>query len=664
MSDDVGPLSVSLDPRAQALIRDGRTLFAQGDVERARQCFAAAVAIEPDDAAARAGLDRCRRLLAEGLQRAEPSRSMPIEGRSTVEIRGPIDLRPELPLGDADDGHEATVVDPPAQRLIDAELARARDAGGASPRADAARAAPDGDNDGADDGDAGPDDQTRVEHDPVELAGHDVGAAPVSRSGLAGAGAPGDGYGEEQARGPFGGDAARGDHDGGEPPRRQFRGEDPRGGHDGGEPSRRQFRGEVPRGDHDDGELPRAFESNGTRGAGGTPRDPYDPNGRGFRVDGPGARRRPGAPHGPGSRRGPGAPYGPASSHPVPAAPAGGFPSPDYPGADPMGSQGYPTGPDAGHASSRFPAMPVARPGRSGRFWLIVAAIVSAAAGIAILVGYAASGSNDGGGAGSAAAISAGAGGVKADGSGSTAAAAGTPGPGAATDPDASGVPALSAALAPGAAEVRVGRIEHPVVAVVVASTDGAVERIHVKAGGSVTTGQKLYSLRAGKGVRSSEAIVSSPAAGRIERRAARGDRVARGDVLAQLVDPDQWLVIADLRSDQVTTGWSCTIATAEGRNRAPCRVESVQRLSGERSLATVTVATAQAGWLQGGVQPLLLRLIPPGGAPEEPTTPTEGSTATGGSSKAAGGASGPTGSPAKDAASPSADGRGPDAGR
>ena len=305
--------------------------------------------------------------------------------------------------------------------------------------------------------------------------------------------------------------------------------------------------------------------------------------------------------------------------------------------------------------------MPAARAARSGRFWLVVATIVATAAGIAILIGYAASGSD--GYQAQPDPASAGAGSISPDGGGvahrlpATAAAATGPGAGtAAGDPGAGRVPALSAALGPGAAEVRVGHIEHPVVAVVVASTDGAVERIHVKAGGSVTTGQKLYSLRAGKGVRSTEAIVSSPAAGRIERRAARGDRVSKGDVLAQLVDPDQWLVIADLRSERVTTGWSCTIATPEGRNRAPCRVESVQRLGAEQSRATVTVATAQAVWLQGGEQPLLLRLIPPGAAAEEPPTPTEGA------SKAPGGATAPTGRAAKDASSSPAGG-GPDAG-
>ena len=199
MSDDVGSRSVSADPRAQVLIRDGRTLFAQGDVDRARQCFAAALAIAPDDASARAGLDRCRRLLAEGLAGGASPASMPIEGRGTVEIRGPIDLRPELslgdPLGDADDGPEATVVDPHGQRLIDAALARARDADGASPRGGAARPAPrtDGDDD---------DDQTRVEDDPADLADDDVGAAPALTAALAG-GAPGDPYREAPARGPF-----------------------------------------------------------------------------------------------------------------------------------------------------------------------------------------------------------------------------------------------------------------------------------------------------------------------------------------------------------------------------------------------------------------------------------------------------------------------------
>jgi multidrug efflux pump subunit AcrA (membrane-fusion protein) len=344
----------------------------------------------------------------------------------------------------------------------------------------------------------------------------------------------------------------------------------------------------------------------------------------------------------------------------------GRFPSPGHVDAEPMASHGYPAGPEAGYASTRFPAMPVTQEGRSRRVWLIAAPVVAAAAGIAILIAFTASGDDEKRSSKTAAGAERVAldGGVT--GSGAAAASSGSAGSGAGTgavagDPGTPVVPALSPSLAPGAAEVRIGRIEHPVVAVVVASTDGAVERIHVKAGGSVTTGQKLYSLRAGKGVRSSEAIVISPAAGRIERRAARGDRVAKGDVLAQLVDSDRWLVIADLRSDQVTTGWSCTIATSEGRNRAPCRVESVQRLSGEQSRATVTVATDQAAWLQGGEQALLLRLIPPG-APEDPPTPTEGSSAPVRAPDRAGSPKVPDRS-AKDAASASTDRRGPDAG-
>ncbi|HTE54846.1 MAG TPA: biotin/lipoyl-containing protein [Kofleriaceae bacterium] len=260
------------------------------------------------------------------------------------------------------------------------------------------------------------------------------------------------------------------------------------------------------------------------------------------------------------------------------------------------------------YASGPIPRVPD-RPARArtARFWLgVVAAIGVGATAIGVLVGYLAFGGDDD--AQPTASIAG-----RADDASSAKVVDGEPG--AAIQPAASAVGAgarTGTALDPGAAEVRVTRIEHPVVAAAVAATDGEVERIHVKAGGSVTTGQKLYTLRAGRGVRAAEAVVSAPAAGRIERRAARGDHVEKGDVLAQLVDPALWLVVADLSSDNVTTAWSCTVSTAEGRNRAPCRVESVQRLGGQNSRATASVASDVALWLQGGGQELLLKLTPP----------------------------------------------------
>jgi biotin carboxyl carrier protein len=187
--------------------------------------------------------------------------------------------------------------------------------------------------------------------------------------------------------------------------------------------------------------------------------------------------------------------------------------------------------------------------------------------------------------------------------------------------------PPPPAAAATGSIETRVKTVEHPVLAVAVAPLSGDVERVHVKAGGSVTTGQKLYTLRDGRGARSSESTVEAPVAGRIERRAARGDSVRKGDVLAQLVDPAMWTMVADTRSEAVGPQWSCVVSTIEGRNRAPCRVESVQQLGGPQSRVTATVVAEVAGWLQGGGQELSLSLAPPapptGAASPEPVAAT-----------------------------------------
>jgi hypothetical protein len=193
---------------------------------------------------------------------------------------------------------------------------------------------------------------------------------------------------------------------------------------------------------------------------------------------------------------------------------------------------------------------------------------------------------------------------------------------GAVPDPAAVKVVAPSEPPRTGSVEARINRVEHPVVAAAQAPTSGEVERVHVKAGGSVTTGQKLYTLREGKGARGVEAVVSAPAAGRIERRAARGDRVEKGDVLAQLVDPAVWLLGADVATDDPTVTWSCQVSTAEGRDRAPCRIESVQDLGGKQSRVTASVVAEVAGWLQGGGQELTLALSPPAGVAIKPSSP------------------------------------------
>ena len=145
----------------------------------------------------------------------------------------------------------------------------------------------------------------------------------------------------------------------------------------------------------------------------------------------------------------------------------------------------------------------------------------------------------------------------------------------------------------------------------------GEVARVHVKAGGTVTTGQKLYTLRDGTGVRAAEVAVEAAAAGRIERRAARGEKVQKGTVLAQLVDPEVWQVVADVSSEDVATSWSCAVASGDGRERAPCRVEGVQKLGAEQSRVTASVS-ASAAWLQRGGE-LVLSVSPTGAASAGP---------------------------------------------
>lgn len=80
------------------LVRDGQAKFASGDVEEARSAFARALKLKPDDAGARAGLERCERLLKEQAgPPADPGVTPPW---------------PSDDFPDSGENPEATIVDP------------------------------------------------------------------------------------------------------------------------------------------------------------------------------------------------------------------------------------------------------------------------------------------------------------------------------------------------------------------------------------------------------------------------------------------------------------------------------------------------------------------------------------------------------------------------
>jgi hypothetical protein len=609
--------------QALALVRDGRSFFAQGDVERARACFAAAVEIAPHDPSARSGLERCERLLAEGVRGSDPAGARPPPAHAEAGDSPDLDDggsgpgvgeeateavalgsgsgRDDGPDQVGDDGDdvdvdiepEATVVDPMAARRVEAELERAREEARAAGR----------------DGDAAAGARSRARRGEAGYGAIGSGPEravpePSSPAGFPTGDAPGSG------RVTGGGPRVLHQPPGHEPPGSAF-GPGFRPGHRSGPhgipPVPPGMGQQGPQGDEPDAEV-------------GSGQPGFGPgNGMDAEKTYP---RHVGAPS-PQGRPPPGPPI-----HALPDAGPQSFAS--YPPQGGPGPAAFP------HVSTPIPSAyssgPMSMVGRLGlgtpttrttQYWVGVAFAVGlgcTAFGLVLgWVGFSTDG--EGGEAKPAARAPAGTGDENVAKVADPSGVAGAPGAEMCPDgrPCPPGLGAGAAASAPLAAavEARVTRVEHPVVAVAEAPASGEVERVHVKAGGAVTTGQKLYTLREGKGgVRDAEAVVNAPAAGRIERRAARGDQVRKGDVLAQLVDPAVWLVISDLTSDAVTMEWTCQVSTAEGRNRAPCRVESVQRLGGEQSRLTASVISDVASWLQGGGQELVLALAPPTGTP------------------------------------------------
>ncbi len=162
------------------------------------------------------------------------------------------------------------------------------------------------------------------------------------------------------------------------------------------------------------------------------------------------------------------------------------------------------------------------------------------------------------------------------------------------------------------ASSARVSAIERPVLAVVAAPAAGQVAKLHARAAAHVKAGSKLYTIKGDKKAKAPDSIVEAPRAGRFEVRAAEGDKVAEGDVLALLVDPDAWLLFADLAGDAVAPTWRCEVASGDGVSRSPCRIESTQPLGGGRLRATARVVARDAGWLKGDETDLSLTLTPP----------------------------------------------------
>jgi biotin carboxyl carrier protein len=547
--------------QALALVRDGRTYFAQGDVERARACFAAAVEIAPTDQIARAGLARCERLLAESTRGPDDTGGPDAGAGGALEGGGEGDTQ-AMAIPPTDVAGEATVVDALAGHRAELERARenARSGRGRAGRASSGSRMAEGA-------------ASRPPEPPGDAFGPD--------GPFAGGSPPGAPHGASPALGFPGGSAPPGGFDPAAPPGPDF---GPRpgigpGGEHGGEHAPGQQAAYPRYVAGGPGNYPQVSP-------GAPPMGPPGPPGHGPMLPGPGPQ---------------GMPY--------PPAPGSTGPFPQF---------GAPA------ASGYGPVVTWLGIPRSRNFLIGVAiAIAVGFMGLGLLVGFLAFGGGDDEGGGALATPPA-----------TASAAAGDEAAGKRAQSAPAPAPAgRPAGVMAGRIEARVKTVEHPVLATAVAPVSGEVERVHVKAGGAVTTGQRLYTLREGKGARAVETTVEAPAAGRIERRAARGDSVQKGDVLAQLVDPAVWNLVADLTSDDVNTEWSCEVSTIEGRNRASCRIEGVQRLGGQQSRVTATVGAEAATWLQGGGQELLVALSPtdspalssaaPAGATAGATTPS-----------------------------------------
>lgn len=112
---------------------------------------------------------------------------------------------------------------------------------------------------------------------------------------------------------------------------------------------------------------------------------------------------------------------------------------------------------------------------------------------------------------------------------------------------------------------------------------------------------------------RGREVAVTAPAAGPLHRVAADAAAVARGEVLAQLLDPASWRLLVELPGERPPAGAACEVAGDAEAERAPCRLVTVRDLGGRQEV-TVAVESRAAPWLELARAPWL-RLGPPADA-------------------------------------------------
>lgn len=466
------------------LVRDGQAKFASGEVEQARNAFAKALKLKPDDAGAKAGLERCERLLAE---RDKP----PPEAESDPSWSGDVARNDDFP--DSGENPEATIVDP--NYLAGLGVPRGPDAGASGEF---------------------PEPLTMPRTPAIEQAGE------KARS-------------ESPAAGP--------EQHG--PPRP-------------GEPAYPRYVATMP------GNYPEVRP--GGRPAASSP-PPIAP---GTPLPGPGPA--------------------PMMAVAYPQMPPGG-PSAYPQFATPVG--GYAPGPAAGPGAYAVPDQ---------RRWTIICASVGAGCLLlGLLLGWAIFGASDEAEpeAGSVVPLVA----IDAGGGSRAKAPAGSA--------DATPAAPSAASAAAGAASGRVSAIERPVLVAVTAPSAGQVVKLHARAAAHVKAGARLYSLKGDKKAQA-ETVVQSPRAGRFEVRAAEGDQVAEGDLLGLVVDPDAWLLVADLTGEAVATSWRCEASSSDGISRSPCRIDSVERLGGGRSRAAARISARDAGWLKGDEKDLIVTVTPP----------------------------------------------------
>lgn len=155
-------------------------------------------------------------------------------------------------------------------------------------------------------------------------------------------------------------------------------------------------------------------------------------------------------------------------------------------------------------------------------------------------------------------------------------------------------------------------RLDRPVLTTIEAPVAGTVVRSHVKDQAVVDKGDKLFTVRAAATRdRPRQRTVEAPVAGLISGPLARGKDIDEGASLALVLDHTTWLVSVEVSSDAVRPPWFCVATTPDQTHRAPCRIDSTERL-GNRSRVDVRIRSADAPWLIVPDHPLIIELAPP----------------------------------------------------